>query len=481
MEFFSPRFLLFFPGVLLVLALIRGAGPRRLFLTLASCLFYASWDWRYLVLLLMISAIDYGAAALIAASDGRKRKLWLILSMATNLGILGYFKYANFFLETYNHTLGPSLGQQPLLGVVLPAGISFYTFKTMSYTIDVYRGRVEPCRNWLDYALFVSFFPDLIAGPIVRASSFLPQLRANPGPTSNRILVGANLFLQGLTKKMFVADRLGEQLAPVFERPEIFATSSAWLAVLAYGMQIYCDFSGYSDMAAGCAHMMGYHLPINFNLPYASLDVSEFWRRWHITLSSWLRDYLYIPLGGNRSGAWRTCGNLMLTMLLGGLWHGAAWNFVVWGGLHGLALCLHRAWRAAGAALPSALAWLLTTGFVLLAWVPFRCSGWSTARSFFARLLARGGAHGQYLDPHWTLICLLLLLFGHTLALSLERLRRWSGLAGAGLSIVDLPLAGSYLCFTRATFLSGFLVTLWLELFAFFACTAANPFLYFRF
>ncbi len=482
MEFFSPRFFAFLPAILVALAVLKGAAARRLFLSLASCFFYAVWDWRYLGLLLAVSAIDYLAASAMASSQcRRRRRIWLAVSLMSNLAILGYFKYVDFFLESYNRLLGDRLGSIPLLAVVLPAGISFYTFKTMSYTLDVYWGRLPACRSWLDYALYVSFFPDLIAGPIVRASSFLPQLAGNPGPSRQRLIEGGNLFLQGLTKKLLVADRLGEQIRPVFECPEVFSSGSMWLAVLAYAGQIYCDFSGYSDMATGTAHMLGYHLPLNFNLPYVSRDVSEFWRRWHITLSQWLRDYLYIPLGGDGRAGGNAYRSLMITMLLGGLWHGAAWTFVLWGGLHGLALCLHRLWRRSGRRLPSAPAWLLTFGFVVLAWVPFRCDGREMMMTSYQRLLGWNGTQGQQIDPHWTAICLGLILAGHALNLSLPRLRNWRGLSWLGLSVVELPLAGSYLCFTQLTFLSGFLLTLWSGLLFLFAATEVNPFIYFQF
>ena len=228
--------------------------------------------------------------------------------------------------------------------ILLPAGISFYTFKSMSYTIDVFRGSLKPCRSWLDYATFITFFPELIAGPIVRGSVFLPQMDRVIGPTMDRVASGASMFLQGLVKKLFVADRMAVVADAVFATPGIFDTATTWCGVAAYTIQIYCDFSGYSDMAIGTARMIGYDLPENFNMPYLSTNITEFWRRWHMTLSTWLRDYLYIPLGGNRHGVLMTYRNLFLTMLLGGLWHGANWTFVIWGGLHGCALAVHKVW-----------------------------------------------------------------------------------------------------------------------------------------
>lgn len=473
MEFFSLRFLVFFPPLLLMLSLVRLTGRDRLgrlLITLASLFFYAAWDWRYLFLLLAISAMDFSAALCIeAASSAKARRFWLTLSIVANLGVLGYFKYADFFLA--------NIGAD-LLKLVLPAGISFYTFKTMSYTIDVYRGELRACRSWLDYAMFVSFFPDLIAGPIVRAAVFLPQLRERRvGPTLSNLLVGANIFCQGLTKKLLLADRLGTVASPVFAEPVNFSTGAAWMGLLAFAGQIFCDFSGYSDMAIGTARMLGYDLPLNFGMPYLSRSLSEFWSRWHVTLSNWLRDYLYIPLGGNRGGSLLTYRNLLLTMMLGGLWHGANWTFLLWGLWHGLGLCLQRYWSQDPARrLPAPLSWCLTQLFVLLAWVPFRCRDWTTTWEFCHRLLGRGGLQGQSFISYWFWICLALMIAGHLVG---TRLSNFSGRWGLG--VVELPLAGSYLCLLRPSLLTGYLATMWLGLMIFFLCTQATPFLYFQF
>lgn len=469
MEFFSPRFgwlmMLLLPGLLLT-----PAGGRRLLITLASCLFYAAWDWRYMFLLLLISGIDFVAAAAIAAtSHPGRRKAWLLFSLVSNLGLLGYFKYANFFLET--------AGFQPL-ALVLPAGISFYTFKSLSYTLDVYRGQLEPCRSWWDYAFFVTFFPDLIAGPIVRASVFLPQIQRLPGLHPQRLWVGAQLFLQGLTKKLVFADRLAELAEPVFLHPQAFATSSLWLAMLAYAGQIFCDFSGYSDMAVGTAHALGYDLPVNFNMPYLSRSLSEFWRRWHITLSEWLRDYLYIPLGGNRLGLARQRFNLLLTMLLGGLWHGAGFPFLAWGALHGVALAVEHSLRGK-VRLAGWLAWALTQSVVLVGWVIFRSPSLGLGAVFLSRLVGSGGLAGQHLEPEFFLVLMLLLVVGHGLGVWSGRLARLLG--WLGLESRQLPLAGEYLCFVRANFFSGFLLTLWVFAILLYGSTQPNPFIYFQF
>ena len=339
MIFSSVRFFIFLAITLAILGLISRRDLKKRFLAVASCFFYAAWDWRYLGLLLVISVTDYFCAIQISETNMRKRrKAWLILSLVSNLGILGWFKYFNFFIENANALLAQFGVSISHLNILLPAGISFYTFKTLSYTIDVYRKEIEPCRSWLDYATFITFFPELIAGPIVRGSVFLPQMGRSIGPTKERLIVGFSIFLQGFTKKVFIADRLATVADPIFANPGLYSSFSVWLGVVAYSIQIFCDFSGYSDMAIGVAKMIGYDLPENFNMPYLSASITEFWRRWHMTLSSWLKDYLYIPLGGNRKGRARTYINLMLTMLLGGLWHGASWNFVLWGGAHGLAL-----------------------------------------------------------------------------------------------------------------------------------------------
>src|ERR1700676_3786067 len=369
MIFSSPRFLVFLLVVLLALAIPFRHQFKKRILFVASCSFYAAWDYRYLALLLLVSVIDYYCGARIAKTeDGRTRGRWVTFSIVSNLAILAYFKYYNFFAGNLNGVLAWSGLHLPVLQILLPAGISFYTFKSMSDTIDVYRREIEPCRSLMDYATFVTFFPELIAGPIVRASIFIPQMTRRIGPTADRLAVGASLFLLGLTKKVVIADLLAAPVDQVFAQPALFSGRMLWLAVIGYGIQIYCDFSGYSDMAIGTGKMIGYDLPENFNMPYVAGSLTEFSRRGHITLSSWLRDYLYIPLGGNRKGEGRTYVNLMLTMLLGGLWHGASWNFVLWGGLHGCALGVHKLYRAGAGErfrLPAVLGWAITLIFVV--------------------------------------------------------------------------------------------------------------------
>ena len=348
MIFTELRFLAFFGLVLGVYWLLRENRPRKVWLLLASYAFYAGWDWRFLGLIWVSTLIDYVAGRAIGATTSpRRRRAWMLLSLASNLGILGFFKYFNFFVDSAVHFLGwLGLGASPpALAIVLPVGISFYTFQTLSYTLDVYAGRLQPTRDLLDLALFVAFFPQLVAGPIVRASGFLPQLEGPRRFADVALRSCLTLFLLGFLKKACVSDNVAAVIDPYFRSPGDFTAASAWLALALYAVQLYCDFSGYSDMAIATAGLLGYELGPNFNFPYFAANVAEFWHRWHISLSTWLRDYLYIPLGGSHGSTLFRYRNLMLTMLLGGLWHGASWRFVIWGGLHGLALVVHREWQ----------------------------------------------------------------------------------------------------------------------------------------
>jgi alginate O-acetyltransferase complex protein AlgI len=323
--------------------------------------------------------VDHVAAKRIAAAPTpRGRRAWLCASLATNLGMLGFFKYWGFFVDSAAGLL-TWLGfeaHMPTLHVLLPVGISFFTFQTLSYSLDVYRGNLRPTRSLLDLSLFVAFFPQLVAGPIVRAREFLPQLAERPTWDRSGTRALLLMFLVGFFKKACIADGLAPYVDAYFTAPELYDAVSARVAVLFYAAQIYCDFSGYSEMAIAAAGLLGYRLPVNFAFPYFAGNVTEFWRRWHISLSTWLRDYVYIPLGGSRGGSFATHRNLMATMLLGGLWHGAAWNFLIWGGLHGVALVAHRLWRRVmGEARHVALTVLgpvLTFAWVCLAWIPFR-------------------------------------------------------------------------------------------------------------
>lgn len=335
MVFNSIIFVLFLVGVLACWHMPVPWVVKKLFLVASSHFFYAAWNPKFLLLLWLSTVLDWGLAMLISRqSEVKRRRAMLFLSLALNLGFLAFFKYGAFVTENLTEGLG-------LVGiewavrwpeVVLPLGISFYTFEGISYVVDVYHRRVEPTRNLLDYALFISFFPHLVAGPIVRAKDFLPQCRVACRATGEQFGWGITLLVLGLFQKMVLADRVFAPVADVvFAASGQVGTLQAWAGTLAFAGQIYCDFAGYSLCAIGTASCLGFVLTENFNFPYAAVGFSDFWRRWHISLSSWLRDYLYIPLGGNRLGQSRTLVNLSLTMLIGGLWHGAAWQFVAWG------------------------------------------------------------------------------------------------------------------------------------------------------
>jgi alginate O-acetyltransferase complex protein AlgI len=419
MLFNTFPFLVFFAVVFTLYWSLRGGRARLVWLLVASIYFYASWNPWLITLILFSAAVDYATALLLERTQVPwRRRLLLFVSVGTNLGLLAYFKYANFFLDTVGSLQRlwglPTRGTA--LNVILPLGISFYTFETISYVVDVYRGRTRAVRSLLDYALYIMFFPHLVAGPIVRPRDFLPQLRREKRFRWSRLQVGLRCFLVGLFKKAVLADHLAAVIDPVFAAPGSYGSSATWLAVLGYAAQIYCDFSGYSDMAIGLAHTLGFHLPANFHMPYFAGNIAEFWRRWHMSLSSWLRDYLFIPLGGSRGTKWQTCRNLLVTMLLGGLWHGANWTFVLWGFYHGMLLVLHRllpswakpGWLVRPVLKPIAVATTFLS--VCIGWVLFRSPSLAGAGTMLGRLV--GTAPGLALDPlgAGTVIAILVLL-----------------------------------------------------------------------
>jgi len=345
-NFASKAFFIFLPIVLLVYHWLPRRNSKYRFLLLASWIFYAWAVPYYFWVIIFTSVVDYAAGILIEnASTPAGKRRWLLLSLVTNLGFLAAFKYTAFAVDNVL-TLARALGWPDApdwrLDILLPLGISFHTFQGISYTVDVYRGKIPAVRRFVDFALFVAFFPQLVAGPIVRAVEFLPQLVTPPRVTSSQVIEGLHWFLLGLFKKVFIADRLAQFVDIVFAHPGQYDPVTHVWAVLAYAGQIYCDFSGYSDLAIGCAKWFGFELPRNFNFPYLSDSIAEFWKRWHITLSTWMRDYLYISLGGSRQGSSRTYFNLLLTMTLCGLWHGSRWNYVLWGFYNGVLLVLHR-------------------------------------------------------------------------------------------------------------------------------------------
>lgn len=356
MLFNTPEFIIFFIAVLTTFTIIKQRRFQHLFLLLASYFFFY-YSSNYLITLLIFTTLwdFYFGNLIFKAKDTRTKKTMLIASLAGNLGLLGFFKYADFAITQFNF-LGQQLDigtQIPLLHLALPIAISFYTFHSITYTVSIYRGHMEPVKSFTQYAIFVAFFPQLVAGPILRAKEFLPQLREKIDGFQNGRLrlitihdsalrLGITIMAIGFFKKMFIADNIAPMANEIFSVPYGLESFTVMLGAIAFGIQIYCDFSGYSDIAIGAAMILGFKIPINFNKPYFATSPSDFWKRWHISLSSWLRDYLYIPLGGNRKSKARTYLNLMATMFLGGLWHGASWNFVVWGLMHGAYLVVHK-------------------------------------------------------------------------------------------------------------------------------------------
>jgi alginate O-acetyltransferase complex protein AlgI len=439
MLFCTKEYLLFFIAVFTVYWLLPWQRGRVWLLLGASFFFYACWNKWLACIVLGTTLMDYLVArGLDATGRPLARRVMLLLSLVMNLGLLVYFKYANFFLDSLRQALHAAgiEASLPVLSVILPVGISFYTFEAINYTIDVYRRKIRAERELGNFVLFILFFPHLVAGPIVRAADFLPQVRRRKRWDWSRIHLGAQLILMGLFKKMAVADQMALFADPVFADPLAYKTSAVWMAVLAYAVQIYCDFSGYTDLALGSAHLLGYHLSKNFNMPYLAANVSEFWHRWHISLSSWLRDYLFIPLGGSRGGTWKTCRNLFLTMALGGLWHGASWTFVIWGGLHGLMLIVHRGFRAFCKTRPAldgalltvpgtALRVALTFAAVVGGWIFFRATTLTAAGSVFHRLLIPAAGKSSPLQGLSLWVLVAIMAAGHALGAS-GLWRRWS-------------------------------------------------------
>jgi D-alanyl-lipoteichoic acid acyltransferase DltB (MBOAT superfamily) len=416
--FNTLAFWLFFAAVVALYMPLPRRGQNVLLL-IASYFFYACWDWRFLGLLVVSSTADWTLGNLIAREATRKgARKWVAASVTLNLLFLGFFKYFDFFVDSANVLLG-ALGVGPsdlYLRVVLPVGISFYTFQSISYIVDVYRGEIAPARDPLDFALFVAFFPHMVAGPIMRSRDLLPQMQNPRTPRLEDALSGLHLAAWGLFKKVVVADNLAAIANPIFARQLGFTPGPMHLGAIAFAFQIYCDFSGYTDIARGVARVLGFRLMENFDHPYFATCITDFWRRWHISLSTWLRDYLYVPLGGNRHGTWRTYRNLFLTMLLGGLWHGAAWKFVLWGAYQGALLVLERAlggrrlvtdWfssRGAAARLLWVARVLVTFHFVCLGWILFRCESTGPLGLMVRSFLDVTGYFRMPAGPAWTAV-----------------------------------------------------------------------------
>ena len=476
MLFTQIQFWAFFAFVSASYAILPHKYQNRMLLV-ASYVFYGAWDWRFLSLIMLSTCVDYFLGLRMSqTSDDLKRKHYLWMSLSLNLGMLGLFKYLGFFVDSAVAGLA-ALGYEAnpvTLGIVLPVGISFYTFQTLSYTIDIYRRELKPTHDFLDFALFVAFFPQLVAGPIERASKLLPNITTPRVVTPDAIGRGAVLCLLGLIKKVVIADGIAPTVDAVFSAPDPTrwdVIAATWL----FAIQIYCDFSGYTDIARGVAKMLGFNLMRNFAQPYFATNPQEFWRRWHISLSTWLRDYLYISLGGNRGGRWHVYRNLMTTMVLGGLWHGAAGNFILWGAYQGGLLSLHRAFagRKSGTAegtrhgiwgwCKRLLVIVLFFQVVCYGWLLFRATSFDQITDFTGRIigLVPGGTTSVLQDPPIAVFLgILFLLIWDTLTETTGRIRFYSG----------WPL------YIRAVMYAGMVYLL-----AFGATTATATFIYFQF
>jgi D-alanyl-lipoteichoic acid acyltransferase DltB (MBOAT superfamily) len=466
--FNSPLFMFFFITVYGLYRWMKGRRQQNVLLLAASYIFYAAWDWRFLFLILLNTVVHFAAATLIASSGSpRRRKLLLVAAVGASLGVLGFFKYWNFGAEAMAALLG-SVGLRahlPTLDIILPVGISFYTFQAIGYTVDVYRREIGPARSALDFALFVSFFPQLVAGPIERARDLLPQLERPRRVTREDVRLGLWWLALGYFKKVVLADTLAPFVDYAFANPDVVGGVTSLAGLVGFAVQIYGDFAGYSMIARGLARLMGIRLVENFRMPYLATDPRDFWRRWHVSLSTWMRDYVYIPLGGSRSGRARTCVSLMATMVLGGLWHGAGWNFVIWGAYHGALVALCRLVEPNGCpkgiSLPRrAVRTVITFVLVLFGWLIFRARSMGQLAAILANILGDFRwtiEAGRYVLPATTLLGLLLAYHAW-----LERAGDTCALARTGRG----PRVGAFTFLVLATVAVGF---------------RATPFIYFQF
>jgi len=475
MLFCSQAYLLFFVTIFALYWATPWQRTRVWLLLVASFFFYACWNHWLACLIGFSTFIDFWLAGRMESSSSRRgRKFLLVISVVGNLGLLCYFKYANFFLESLEAALDRFgvQGSMPTLSVIVPIGISFYTFEAINYMVDVYRRKIPAERSLANFMLFITFFPHLVAGPIVRARDFLPQIHRPKRWNWARLHLGVQFLLMGMFKKLAVADRMACLVDPVFENPDFYPTHTLWLAMIGYALQVYGDFSGYTDMAIGSAHLLGYKLAQNFNMPYLARNIAEFWRRWHISLSSWLRDYLYFPLGGSRRGPWITCRNLMIVMTIAGLWHGAAWNYVLFGVIHGLLLSgylfFHK-WKETKPALNIALTSapgtaacvMMTFTTFCLTLVVFRSHSLESAGVYFQGLFsAQTGLGRAPIHPISLLLTLLVVAMCHGVAL-----RGWHRV---GLARMPAPVVGA----SYAVLLTFILVL---------APASAKAFIYFQF
>lgn len=473
MIFSSGLFLFLFLGFSLIYMLLQKKDTARiLFVTLFSYYFYYKSSGFYFFLLGVVTVTDFLLAGRMARTQTPwKRKLLLLCSLSVNLGLLCYFKYTNFFYEM----LAPLWdGKFQPLDIFLPVGISFFTFQSLSYTIDVYRRELQPLNRLLDYVFYVSFFPQLVAGPIVRARDFIPQIRQPLFVSQEMFGTGVFFIISGLFKKAVVSDYISVNFVErIFDNPALYSGVENLLGVYGYALQIYCDFSGYSDMAIGIALLLGFRFPMNFNSPYKADSIADFWHRWHISLSTWLRDYLYISLGGNRKGKIRTYLNLFLTMLLGGLWHGASWNFVIWGAFHGVALAAHKFWRnllhkpktAVSHGIRKFFAVILTFNFVCLCWIFFRNSSFEASMTMLNQIFTafHSEVFMQLIEGYWKVFALMGI--GYLLHFSPDS---WQNACCRG--VIRLPLLGK-------AFLLVALIYLVIQI----KSSDIQPFIYFQF
>ncbi|HPM11151.1 MAG TPA: MBOAT family protein [Paludibacter sp.] len=396
MLFNSYEFLfLFLPasiGIYFLLCRQKHILYAKVWLVLCSLFFYSWWNPVYLPLILLSILFNYGTGyslSIKSLSRAFNRRTILVIGICFNLGLLSYFKYADFFISNVNYVTGDHL---KLLNIALPLGISFFTFTQIAYLVDAYKSKVREY-SFVNYFLFVTFFPHLLAGPIIHHKEMMPQFEALENKTLSytNLNAGMFLFLLGLFKKVVIADYLAVYANAGFDTTELLSFFEAWISSLSYTLQLYFDFSGYTDMALGSALMFNIKLPVNFNSPYKSINIQEFWRRWHITLSRFMRDYIYIPLGGNQVTEPKIIYNLFLTFLIGGLWHGAGWTFIFWGFLHGLAIIIHRLWKTLNVSMPKALAWFITFNFVNIAWIFFRAKSWESAMNVLSGMFGING------------------------------------------------------------------------------------------
>jgi alginate O-acetyltransferase complex protein AlgI len=501
MAFLSTAFVVFFSVVLLGLRLAPSRDIRRWLLLIASGGFYATWKPAYLLVLAAPIVIDYFCAIRIEESgDPEVRRRWVVVGVGSNILVLAFFKYTNFFL---GNVAAIARIVPWHLAIILPLGVSFFTFKAISYIMEVHRGELKACRSFLGFATYVSYFPDLLAGPIVRASIFLPQMKRSLCPTWPRIVVGSQMILLGLTKKLLIADQMAIFADPVFAEPGVYSPLTVWSAIIAYSLQIYCDFSGYSDMAIGMSKIIGIDLPENFNMPYLAQSPIDFWRRWHMTLTNWLRDYLYFSLPGQRGGRWKRYRNAAITVLLGGLWHGASWTFVSWGALHGLAVGANHWWIARRRQLgrkPSQSAavrvscWLTTYLFLCVTWAVFRSPSFQSSGTMLYKMsgLSPGGIEWFY-SP--LLMVLPIVIAGHVIGLVAGR--RAVGVHGvqkipppqqvasiydrAGVPFAFRPPSGAYVLLPLPGFTGALLAASWVLVLLLFGAIGSNPFIYFQF